>query len=52
MYETPPLEPRSPLDVPDYEREREKEQEEKSKDAELAAEIAQRKKSRMIEELN
>ena len=44
MYETPPLEPRSPLDIPDFEREREKEQEDKRKDAELAAEIAQRKK--------
>ena len=44
MYETLALEPRSPLDVPDFEREREKEQEEKRRDAELAAEIAQRKK--------
>lgn len=44
MYETPPLQSRSPLDIPDFEREREKEQEEKRRDAELAAEIAQRKK--------
>jgi hypothetical protein len=43
MYETLPLELRSPLDVPDFEREREKGQEEKHGDAELATEIAQRK---------
>ena len=49
MYEPLPPEPRSSLDVPDFEREREKEQEEKRRDAELAAEIAQRKK--MIREL-
>jgi hypothetical protein len=40
----PPLELRSPLDVPYVERERETEQEENRRDAELAAEIAQRKK--------
>ncbi|KAF8627616.1 hypothetical protein AX15_004317 [Amanita polypyramis BW_CC] len=45
MYETPPREQPSPLNAPDIEREREREQEEKRHDAELAAEIAQRKKT-------
>ncbi|KAF8633400.1 hypothetical protein AX17_004571 [Amanita inopinata Kibby_2008] len=45
MYEALPRDQRSPLDVPDTERERESEQEERKRDADLAAEIALRKKS-------
>lgn len=45
LYESPPHHPKSPLDAPDPEREREREQEERRRDAELAAEVALRKKS-------
>ncbi|KII95624.1 hypothetical protein PLICRDRAFT_662357 [Plicaturopsis crispa FD-325 SS-3] len=45
LFELPPHNPRSPLDAPDPDRERERESEERRKDAELSAEIAQRKKS-------
>ncbi|KAJ7099520.1 Gryzun, putative trafficking through golgi-domain-containing protein [Mycena belliarum] len=45
IYEHPVHMPRSPLDAPDPDREREREQEERRHDAELAAEIALRKKS-------
>lgn len=45
IYEYPLSTPHSPLDIPDSNREREKEQEERRRDAELAAEVALRKKS-------
>ncbi|EMD33144.1 hypothetical protein CERSUDRAFT_118207 [Gelatoporia subvermispora B] len=44
IYESPVQAPRSPLDVPDADREREREAEERRRDTELAADIAQRKK--------
>ena len=43
IYEYPPNPSKSPLDI-DTEREREREAEERKKDAELAADVAQRKK--------
>ncbi|KAJ6491785.1 Gryzun, putative trafficking through golgi-domain-containing protein [Mycena vitilis] len=45
IYEYPPYTPRSPLDPPDPDRDREREQEERRRDAELAADVALRKKS-------
>lgn len=45
LFEFPPHTPRSPLDAPDPDRERQREQEERRRDMELAAEIAQRKKT-------
>ncbi|KAH7928708.1 hypothetical protein BV22DRAFT_1004322 [Leucogyrophana mollusca] len=45
LFEVPPINPRSPLDPPDVEHERERGEEERRRDAELSAEIAQRKKS-------
>ncbi|THH12527.1 hypothetical protein EW146_g7608 [Bondarzewia mesenterica] len=45
LYETPHQPPKSPLDTQDPEYEREREQEERRRDAELSADIAQRKKS-------
>ncbi|KAJ7716532.1 Gryzun, putative trafficking through golgi-domain-containing protein [Mycena metata] len=45
IYEYPPHMPRSPLDPPDPDRERDRELEERKRDAELAADIALRKKS-------
>ncbi|OCH86086.1 hypothetical protein OBBRIDRAFT_890731 [Obba rivulosa] len=44
IYESPVQQPRSPLDVPDADREREREVEERRRDTELASDIAQRKK--------
>ncbi|KAF9486045.1 hypothetical protein BDN70DRAFT_870556 [Pholiota conissans] len=44
IYEHPPHASRNPLDLPDAEKEREREAEERRKDAELAADVAQRKK--------
>jgi hypothetical protein len=45
IFEFPPHNPRSPLDLPSSEREREREQEERRRDNDLAAEVAMRKKS-------
>jgi hypothetical protein len=45
LFEFPPHTPRSPLDLPDPDRERQREAEERRQDIELAAEIAQRKKA-------
>ena len=45
LFEFPPHTPRSPLDLPDPDRERQREAEERRQDVELAAEIAQRKKA-------
>ncbi|KAJ7496837.1 Gryzun, putative trafficking through golgi-domain-containing protein [Mycena latifolia] len=45
IYEHPVHTPRSPLDAPDPERERDRELEERRRDAELAADVALRKKS-------
>ncbi|KAK7057624.1 Gryzun, putative trafficking through golgi-domain-containing protein [Favolaschia claudopus] len=45
IFEYPPHTPKSPLDPPDPDRERERELEERKRDAELAAEVASRKKS-------
>ncbi|GLB37359.1 putative foie gras liver health family 1 [Lyophyllum shimeji] len=45
VFEYPPSTTVSPLDAPDGQREREREQEERKRDAELAAEVALRKKS-------
>ncbi|KAH7910026.1 Gryzun, putative trafficking through golgi-domain-containing protein [Hygrophoropsis aurantiaca] len=45
IFEIPPVNPRSPLDPPDAEHERERSEEERRRDAELSAEIAQRKKA-------
>lgn len=45
LFELPPHTPRSPLDLPDPDRERQREAEERRQDTELAAEIAQRKKA-------
>lgn len=45
IFEFPPHTPRSPLDLPDPDRERQREAEERRQDTELAAEIAQRKKA-------
>ncbi|KAJ8480730.1 hypothetical protein ONZ45_g15551 [Pleurotus djamor] len=45
IHESPLNNPRSPLDAPDADREREREQEERRRDAELAAEVALRKKT-------
>lgn len=45
IFEFPPHNLRTPLDVPGSEREREREQEERRRDTELAAEVALRKKS-------
>ncbi|CAL1711378.1 unnamed protein product [Somion occarium] len=45
IYEHPHTSSRTPLDTHDPERDREREAEERRKDSELAAEIAQRKKS-------
>ncbi|KAL0072574.1 hypothetical protein AAF712_000337 [Marasmius tenuissimus] len=45
LYESPPHNPRSPLDLPDPERDREREQDERRNDTELAAEVALRKRS-------
>ncbi|KAI0090763.1 Gryzun, putative trafficking through golgi-domain-containing protein [Irpex rosettiformis] len=45
LYEFPRATPTSPLEAPDSEHERDREAEEKRRDAELSAEIAQRKKS-------
>jgi hypothetical protein len=44
IYEHPPHASRTPLDLPDNDREREREAEERRKDSELAAEVAKRKK--------
>jgi hypothetical protein len=44
IYEYPPHAARTPLDLPDAEKEREREAEERKRDAELAADVAQRKK--------
>ena len=44
IYEHPPHASRNPLDLPDAEKEREREAEERRRDAELAADVAQRKK--------
>ncbi|KAJ7350608.1 Gryzun, putative trafficking through golgi-domain-containing protein [Mycena albidolilacea] len=45
IFEYPPHTPKSPLDPPDPDRERDRELEERKRDAELAAEVALRKKS-------
>ncbi|KAJ7030012.1 Gryzun, putative trafficking through golgi-domain-containing protein [Mycena alexandri] len=45
IYEYPPHMPRSPLDPTDPDRERDRELEERKRDAELAADVALRKKS-------
>lgn len=45
IFEYPPHTPKSPLDPPDPDRERERELEERKRDAELAADVALRKKS-------
>lgn len=45
IYEFPTSNAHLPLEVPDAHRERDKEQEERKRDTELAAEVAQRKKS-------
>lgn len=45
IFEFPPHNQRSPLDVPSGERERDREQEERRRDSDLAAEVAARKKS-------
>ncbi|KAF8963658.1 Gryzun, putative trafficking through golgi-domain-containing protein [Flammula alnicola] len=44
IFEYPPHVSRTPLDLPDAEKEREREAEERRKDSELAADVAQRKK--------
>ncbi|KDR75635.1 hypothetical protein GALMADRAFT_268205 [Galerina marginata CBS 339.88] len=44
IFEYPPSASRTPLDLPDTDRERDREAEERKKDAELAADVAQRKK--------
>ncbi|KJA28858.1 hypothetical protein HYPSUDRAFT_33253 [Hypholoma sublateritium FD-334 SS-4] len=44
IYEHPPHASRNPLDLPDAEKERERESEERRRDAELATDVAQRKK--------
>ncbi|PPQ63022.1 hypothetical protein CVT24_005968 [Panaeolus cyanescens] len=44
LYEHPTYASRSPLDLPDSEKEREREAEERRRDSELAADVAQRKK--------
>jgi trafficking protein particle complex subunit 11 len=45
IFESPPHNSRTPLDVPSGERERDREQEERRRDTDLAAEVAMRKKS-------
>ncbi|KAL0578934.1 hypothetical protein V5O48_003082 [Marasmius crinis-equi] len=45
LYEPAPHTPRSPLDLPDPERDRDRESEERRHDSELAAEVALRKRS-------
>jgi hypothetical protein len=45
IFEYPPHTPKSPLDPPDPDRDRDRELEERKRDAELAAEVALRKKS-------
>jgi trafficking protein particle complex subunit 11 len=45
IWEPAPVAARSPLDLPDVEKEREREMEERKRDAELSVEIASRKKS-------
>ncbi|TDL16121.1 hypothetical protein BD410DRAFT_647647 [Rickenella mellea] len=45
LYESPVTEPRSPLDLPDGEKDKEREREERKRDTELSAGVAERKKS-------
>jgi trafficking protein particle complex subunit 11 len=45
LFELPALSSRSPLDIPDREREKERDQEERKRDTELSAEVASRKKT-------
>jgi hypothetical protein len=45
MFEAPNTTPRNPLDVPDAEYDRDRAEEERKRDADISAEIAQRKKA-------